>query len=152
MRKLGYGPDNRLPLKFSTRNVPKLPRLPSVVAISQLREVYVDGELELIETANWFPRVTRKDYTLGVDVSDGGLDEPDQKFYENYVCGADRNLTRVLRPRDRPADRPAIDGGRPRKSAASWSGRSNADWRRMHPGRCCSIRGLPPACSRGSRV
>ena len=26
-------------------------------------------------------------------VSEGGLDEPDQKFYETYVCGADRNYT-----------------------------------------------------------
>jgi peptide/nickel transport system substrate-binding protein len=33
------------------------------------------------------------DYKLGLDVSTGGLDEPDQKFYENYVCGAERNLT-----------------------------------------------------------
>ena len=40
-----------------------------------------------------FPRVMRKDYKLGLDVSTGGLDEPDQKFYENYVCGAERNLT-----------------------------------------------------------
>jgi peptide/nickel transport system substrate-binding protein len=35
----------------------------------------------------------RKDYTVGVTVSEGGLDESDQKFYETYVCGADRNYT-----------------------------------------------------------
>jgi peptide/nickel transport system substrate-binding protein len=64
-----------------------------VIAISQLREIYIDGELEVIDTANWFPRVIRKDYSVGVTVSEGGLDEPDQKFYETYVCGADRNYT-----------------------------------------------------------
>jgi hypothetical protein len=29
--------------------------------------------------------VMRKDYTVGVTVSEGGLDEPDQQFYETYV-------------------------------------------------------------------
>jgi peptide/nickel transport system substrate-binding protein len=58
-----------------------------------VQKIYIDGQLELIETANWFPRVIRKDYTVGVTVAEGGLDEPDQKFYETYVCGADRNYT-----------------------------------------------------------
>jgi len=92
MQKLGYGPDNRLAIKLSTRNVPGY-RDAAVVAISQLREVYIDAELELVDTANYFPRIMRKDYTLAVEVSTGGLDDPDQKFYENYICGADRNLT-----------------------------------------------------------
>ena len=77
---------------MSTRDVPGY-RDAAVIAISQLREIYIDGELEPIDTANWFPRVIRKDYTVGVTVSEGGLDEPDQKFYETYVCGADRNYT-----------------------------------------------------------
>src|SRR6267143_1656255 len=41
----------------------------AVIAISQLREIYIDGQLELIETANWYPRVTRKDYAVGVTVA-----------------------------------------------------------------------------------
>jgi peptide/nickel transport system substrate-binding protein len=76
----------------STRDVPSY-RDTAVIAISQLREIYIDAELEVIDTANWFPRVIRKDYTVRVTVSEGGLDEPDQKFYETYVCGADRNYT-----------------------------------------------------------
>jgi peptide/nickel transport system substrate-binding protein len=92
MQRLGYGPERRLAVKVSTRDVPGY-RDPAVIAISQLREIYIDGELEPIDTANWFPRVIRKDYTVGVTVSEGGLDEPDQKFYETYVCGADRNYT-----------------------------------------------------------
>jgi len=64
-----------------------------VIAISQLKEIYIDAQLEVIETANWFPRVMRKDYKVGTTVSEGGLDEPDQKFYETYACGADRNYT-----------------------------------------------------------
>jgi peptide/nickel transport system substrate-binding protein len=92
MQRLGYGPDKRLAVTLSTRNVEGF-RDAAVIAISQLRDIYIDGQLELIETANWYPRVTRKDYTVGVTVAEGGLDEPDQKFYETYVCGADRNYT-----------------------------------------------------------
>jgi peptide/nickel transport system substrate-binding protein len=92
MQKLGYGPDKHLAVKVSARDVPGY-RDAAVIAISQLREVYIDGELEPIDTANWFPRIIRKDYTVGVTVAEGGLDEPDQKFYETYVCGADRNYT-----------------------------------------------------------
>ena len=97
MRKLGYDPDNRLAVKLSTRNVPGY-RDAAVVAVSQLREVYIDAELDVIDTANYFPRIMRKDYKLAVEVSTGGLDDPDQKFYENYVCGADRNLTGYCDP------------------------------------------------------
>jgi hypothetical protein len=38
-------------------------------------------------------------------------------------------------------------GGRIRRSAVSWFGRSNAGWRMTHPGRCCCIHALRPACS-----
>jgi len=92
MQQLGYGPDKQLAVTMSTRNVEGY-RDAAVIAISQLREIGIDAQLELIETANWFPRVIRKDYTIGVTVAEGGLDEPDQKFYETYVCGADRNYT-----------------------------------------------------------
>jgi peptide/nickel transport system substrate-binding protein len=92
MHGLGYGPDRRLAVTVSTRNVEGY-RDAAVIVIDQLREVYIDGTLELIDTANWFPRVLRKDYTVGVTVSEGGLDEPDQKFYETYVCGAARNYS-----------------------------------------------------------
>ena len=40
----------------------------------------------------------RKDYKIGVTVAEGGLDEPDQKFYETYVCGADRNYSGYCNP------------------------------------------------------
>src|SRR6516162_927070 len=69
MQRLGFGPDKRLAVSLSTRNVEGY-RDAAVIAISQLREIYIDGQLELIETANWFPRVMRKDYTVGVTVSE----------------------------------------------------------------------------------
>ena len=92
MQKLGYGADNRLEVKVSARDLPFL-RDPAVLLIDQLKEVYVDGTLETIDTTNWFPKVIRKDYTIGVNVSETAVDDPDQMLYENYACGSDRNYT-----------------------------------------------------------
>jgi peptide/nickel transport system substrate-binding protein len=60
MINLGYGPDKRLELTISTRNVPSF-RDPAVILIDQLKEIYVAGVLDTIETANWHSKVTRKE-------------------------------------------------------------------------------------------
>jgi peptide/nickel transport system substrate-binding protein len=90
MEKLGYGPDNPLAIKVSARNIAPT-RDPAVLLIAQLKEIYIDGELEMVDTTNWFPKVVRKDFTVGMMGSENGLDDPDQSFYENYACGAARN-------------------------------------------------------------
>jgi peptide/nickel transport system substrate-binding protein len=120
MQSLGYGPDKRLPVTLSTRNVEGY-RDAAVIAISQLRDIYIDAQLELIETANWFPRVIRKDYTVGVTVAEGGLDEPDQKFYETYVCGADRNYTGYCNDEtDRLIDRQSMEADPEKRRKLVW--------------------------------
>jgi peptide/nickel transport system substrate-binding protein len=90
MEKLGYGPDNRLKVKVSVRNIP-ITRDPAVILIDQLKEIYIDGELDVVESANWFPKVIRKDYSIGLNLTGKSVDDPDQNFYENYVCGAEAN-------------------------------------------------------------
>ena len=92
MEKLGYGPGKPLAVTLSTRNVAAY-RDPAVILISQLKDIYVDATLDIIDTANWYPKVARKDYKIAVSVGENGLDDPDQQFYENYVCGSDRNYT-----------------------------------------------------------
>ena len=92
MAKLGYGPDKRLAIKVSTRNIGSF-RDPSVILIDQLGKIYIDAELEVVETAIWFTKLTRRDYTLGLNVTGSGVDDPDQQFYENYACGSQRNYT-----------------------------------------------------------
>jgi len=64
-----------------------------VILIDQLKEIYIDATLDLIDTTQWYPRVARKDYGVGLTVGENGLDDPDQQYYENYVCGAERNYT-----------------------------------------------------------
>jgi peptide/nickel transport system substrate-binding protein len=92
MKKLGYGPDQHLAIKVSIRNIPIF-RDPGIILIDQLKEIWIDGELDPIETANWTPKVTRKDYQVGLNITAGGVDDPDQQFFENYACGSDRNYS-----------------------------------------------------------
>ena len=120
MQKLGYGPDKRLGVKVSTRNVAGF-RDAAVIAISQLREIYIDGELEVIDTALWYPRVTRRDYKVGVTVAEGGLDEPDQKFYETYVCGAERNYSGYCDPQtDKLIDQQSMEANAEKRRQLVW--------------------------------
>jgi peptide/nickel transport system substrate-binding protein len=90
MQKLGYGPNNRLPVKISTRNI-AVYRDPAAILIDQLKEIYIDGELETIETANWVPKLIRKDFKVGLNVLGTAVDDPDVYFYQNYVCSSARN-------------------------------------------------------------
>jgi peptide/nickel transport system substrate-binding protein len=96
-QKLGYGPDKKLELKVSTRDVATF-RDPAVILIDQLKEIYVDAVLDTVETANWFPKVVRKDYTIALNNTGSGVDDPDQQFYENYACGSQRNYSGYCNP------------------------------------------------------
>jgi len=92
MEKAGYGANKRLALKVSTRNIAQY-RDPAVILIDQLKEIYIDGELEPVETGVWFSKVARKDYSIGLNLTGNAVDDPDQSFYENYACGSERNYT-----------------------------------------------------------
>jgi peptide/nickel transport system substrate-binding protein len=97
MQKLGYGPDKRLPITVSTRDISYY-RDPAVILIDQLKEIYMDGELEPLDTTNWYPKVMRKDYTVGMNITESEVDDPDVLYYENYACGAARNYTAYCNP------------------------------------------------------
>ena len=84
---LGYGPDKMLKLKLSTRNIPTY-RDASVILIDQLRKIFIDAELELVETAQWVPRLIKREYQFALSQVGNGVDDPDQHFPEYYQCGA----------------------------------------------------------------
>ena len=87
MTAKGYGPAKPLKVKISTRNLPTY-RDASVILISQLKEIGIEGELQLVETAQWVPKLIRRDYEIGVSQVGNGVDDPDQNYPENYACGA----------------------------------------------------------------
>jgi peptide/nickel transport system substrate-binding protein len=93
MQQHGYGPDNPLAVKVAARNIP-LYRDPAVMLIDQFKDIYLTGELDLVETANWNPKVTRRDYMVGLENTGSAVvDDPDQQLYESYACDSDRNFT-----------------------------------------------------------
>ena len=69
-----------------------------MILIDQLKDVYIDGILDTVETANWHAKVTRKDYMIALNATGSGVDDPDQQFYENYACGSDRNYSGYCNP------------------------------------------------------
>jgi peptide/nickel transport system substrate-binding protein len=120
MQKLGYGPDKPLALKVSTRNIPPY-RDPAVILTDQLKDVFIDGELEIVETASWFPKVMRKDYKIGLNLTGGGVDDPDQQFYENYGCGSPRNYTAYCNPElEKLFDRQSMEADEGKRKKLVW--------------------------------
>ncbi len=150
MEKLGYGPGNRLATKISTRNFPSW-RDPAVLLSSQLKEIYIDAELDIVDTTQWYPKIMRKEFTVGAVPMETGVDDPDQMFYENFYLRRSAQLRRLQQSRVRQIGRPAVDAGRPRKTQED---RLAA---RAHPGAsgdpagASSTRPARPAASPGSR-
>jgi len=120
MEKLGYGPEKRLSLTLSSRNIPGY-RQPAVILIDQLKDIYIDAVLEPVETANWFPKIYRKDYTIAINGTESGVDDPDQQFYENFACGAVRNYTGYCNPEvDKLIDQQSAEPNREKRKQLVW--------------------------------
>jgi peptide/nickel transport system substrate-binding protein len=58
MKKFGYGPDHPLKVTLSARNIATY-RDPGAIVIDQLKSIWIEAELETIETASWIPKLVR---------------------------------------------------------------------------------------------
>ena len=105
-------------------------RDPAVILIDQLKKIYIEGELEVIDTSIWHAKVTRKDYTVGMNLTGVGVDDPDVQPLRELCLRLGAQLHAILQRRGRQAVRPAVAGARPRASASSSCGRSSGAWRR----------------------
>jgi peptide/nickel transport system substrate-binding protein len=120
MQKLGYGPDNRLKIKVSARDLPYL-RDPAVILIDQLKGVYIDGELETIDTTNWFPKVMRRDYIVGLTGAGSGPD-PDQVLHLLYGCGGELNYNGYCSPEvDQLIEQQSIEADQGKRQQLLWA-------------------------------
>ena len=97
MEGLGYSADKTLKVKVSTRNIP-IYRDPAVILLDQLKKIYVDAELEVVDTTIWHAKAARRDYTIGANLTGMSVDDPDPVFYENYACKSERNYTQYCNP------------------------------------------------------
>jgi peptide/nickel transport system substrate-binding protein len=97
MEGLGYSASNPLKVKIATRNI-AIYRDPAVILIDQLKQIYIDAELEPIDTTIWYNKVQQKQYQVGLNLTGAGLDDPDGVFYENFYSTSDRNYTGYKNP------------------------------------------------------
>ena len=97
MKKAGYGPDKHLALKIATRGI-SLYKDPAVILAGQLKEIWIDADVDIIETAQWFTKVGRKQYSVGLNTTGNGVDDPDQNYFENFSCKSERNYTGYCNP------------------------------------------------------
>ena len=68
MEGLGYGPGKPLKVKVATRNI-AVYRDAAVILIDQLKKIHIEGELENVDTPQWYPKVARKDYAVGMNLT-----------------------------------------------------------------------------------
>jgi peptide/nickel transport system substrate-binding protein len=120
MKKLGYGPDRHLKVTVSTRDVPPY-RDPAVILLDQLKEIYIDGELEPLDTTQWYPRVMRKDYTVALNLTGTYVDDPDALLYENYACGGVGNYNGYCNPEvDKLIDQQSMEPNQDKRHKLIW--------------------------------
>ena len=120
MRKLGYGPDKRLSLKMPMRDVAPY-RDTAVILVDQLKEIYLDVEIEPVDTTQWFPRLTRRDYPFALSLTGSGLDDPDSNFYVGYTCGAQENFNGYCNPEvDKMIDRQSLEPDQQKRRDLVW--------------------------------
>ena len=92
LAEAGFGPQNPLRVEMATRAIAIYLDFASFV-INELKQVGVEATLKQVETAQWHPLATRKEYEAGPNLTGIGPDDPDANFYENYACGSPRNYT-----------------------------------------------------------
>jgi peptide/nickel transport system substrate-binding protein len=120
MEKLGYGPDNRLKVTVSTRDLAPY-RDPAVVVIDQLKQIYIDADLKPLDTTQWYPMLMRKDYKIGLNITETAVDDPDVAFYENYVTGSLRNYTNYSNPEvDKLIDQQSTESNFEKRKKLVW--------------------------------
>lgn len=112
MKEAGYGPDKRLKIKVSTRNIAPF-KDPAVILIDQLKQIWIDAELEIIDTTIYYNRIFKKDYVVALNLTGSAVDDPDVTFFEGYACGSLRNynnycdaeMTKLFEEQSRETDR-----------------------------------------------
>src|SRR5215510_12112268 len=120
MEKLGYGPGKRLKVKLTTRDL-SFYRDPSVILLDQLKEVHVDGEREPVETAAYFPKIRRKDYSVSLNLQTSGPD-PDPILDLFYGCGSSLNWDGYCNPEvDKMIEQQSTEGDQEKRKQLLWA-------------------------------
>ena len=88
--------------------------------IDQLKQVYIDGELEEVDTPQYFPKILRKDFTVALNLQTSGPD-PDPILKIFYGCGASVNWDGYCNPEiDELIERQSREGNVARRKELVW--------------------------------
>ena len=90
LAEAGFGPAKPLRVEMVTRAIAIYLDFAAFV-VNELKAVGVEATLKQVETAQWHPMVTRREFQIGANLTGLGIDDPDANFYENYACGSPRN-------------------------------------------------------------
>jgi peptide/nickel transport system substrate-binding protein len=88
----GFGPGKPLRAELATRAIAIYLDFASFV-VNELKQVGVEATLKQVETAQWHPLATRREFQIAANLTGIGVDDPDANFYENYACGSPRNYS-----------------------------------------------------------
>ena len=126
MERLGYSAAKPLAVKVATRNIAEF-RDPAVILLDQLKQIHIAGELDVIDTSQWYNRVTKRDYAVGLNLTGSSVDDPDVTLVENFSCKSERNYTQYCNADVEALICPAVAGDRHRQAqAARVGGRKGA--------------------------
>jgi peptide/nickel transport system substrate-binding protein len=98
LAEAGFGPANPLKVDIVTRAIAIYLDFAGFV-VSELKQVGVEATLKQIDSAQWHPMVTRREFQIGANLTGLGVDDPDANLYENYACGSPRNYGDEFRER-----------------------------------------------------
>jgi peptide/nickel transport system substrate-binding protein len=120
MQKLGYGTDNLLKIKVTTRDW-SIYRDPAVILIDQFKQIYIEGELELVDTPQYFPKIRRKDFTVALNLQTSGPD-PDPIIKLFYGCGSSLNWDGYCNPEvDKLIEQQSAESDTARRKQLLWA-------------------------------
>jgi peptide/nickel transport system substrate-binding protein len=92
LAEAGFSATRPLKVEMATRAIAIYLDFASFV-VGEFKQVGVEATLKQIETAQWHPLVTRREYQIGANLTGLGIDDPDANFYENFGCTSPRNYT-----------------------------------------------------------
>ena len=93
MEGLGYSEAKPLKVKVVDAQHRRSTATPRCILIDQLKKIYIDGELEVVDTSIWHAKVTRKEYSVGLNLTGVGVDDPDVNLLRELQLQLGAQLT-----------------------------------------------------------
>ena len=94
MQEAGYGPNKKLKTAYIVRQSSTLFLVGASLVADQLRNIYIEGEIEQKEYTMLQGAIIKGAYSLAFETTSSALDDPDVTFYEAFKCESVRNYTK----------------------------------------------------------